>query len=67
MDAKAPHHIGRYRVTATLGAGGMGTVYRAYDEKLRRDVAIKLLHPVSFTDGDTRILQEARASVGFRA
>jgi eukaryotic-like serine/threonine-protein kinase len=62
MDAKAPHHIGRYRVTATLGAGGMGTVYRAYDEKLRRDVAIKLLHPVSCTDGDTRILQEARAS-----
>src|SRR5262245_6811167 len=35
--------VGPYEVTAQIGAGGMGTVYRARDTKLNRDVAIKVL------------------------
>jgi serine/threonine-protein kinase len=54
--------IGRYRVAARLGTGGMGVVYRAYDEKLQRDVAIKLLHYQPDDASRARILHEARAS-----
>ncbi len=46
--------LGRYRITARLGAGGMGEVYRARDTNLERDVAIKILPASADEDDDAR-------------
>src|ERR1700680_4882170 len=51
--------IGTYRITAKLGAGGMGEVYRAKDTKLDRDVAIKIL-PESFAHDAERVARFER-------
>jgi tRNA A-37 threonylcarbamoyl transferase component Bud32 len=54
---------GRYRLDAQIGAGGMSTVYRAFDQTLERRVAIKLMHREIASDGDQleRFRREARA------
>ena len=46
--------LGPYAVTAKIGEGGMGEVYRARDTTLDRDVAIKVL-PDAFASGDCRV------------
>src|SRR4030088_1506688 len=54
---------GRYRLDARIGAGGMSTVYRALDETLQRQVAIKLMNREVASDSDQleRFRREARA------
>jgi serine/threonine protein kinase len=43
MTIAAGTKFGSYEITGAIGAGGMGEVYQAYDTKLGRDVAIKVL------------------------
>ena len=54
-----PSTIAHYKVTAKLGEGGMGAVYRATDTKLHRDVAIKVL-PDSFASDPDRLARFTR-------
>ena len=64
-DAPLPRGavVGRYLVIGLVGAGAMGVVYAAWDPKLERKVALKLLHPDrGAADGDgARLLREAQA------
>jgi eukaryotic-like serine/threonine-protein kinase len=54
---------GRYRLEARIGSGGMSTVYRAFDETLERQVAVKLMNREVASDSDQleRFRREARA------
>ncbi|HXM25327.1 MAG TPA: bifunctional serine/threonine-protein kinase/formylglycine-generating enzyme family protein, partial [Chthoniobacterales bacterium] len=54
MPLGAGTQLGPYEIVAPLGAGGMGVVYRARDERLERDVAIKVLSPGLLTDEAAR-------------
>src|ERR1700681_1399450 len=64
--AAASQTIGPYTLEKRLGAGGMGEVYQAYDSRLDRRVAIKLIRPEQ-TENETareRFRREARAAAG---
>src|SRR5438132_6073471 len=62
MSLPAGTKLGRYEIRSQIGAGGMGEVYRARDEKLNRDVAIKILPEAFAQDSDrpARFKREAQ-------
>src|SRR5262245_5843684 len=61
--AAVPFSLGRYRVTGRLGAGGFGSVYRALDDLLAREVAVKVFdaRPVASATEVAAYLAEGRA------
>src|SRR5262249_52569801 len=61
MSLQIGQHLGSYEITALLGEGGMGQVCRARDDKLKRDVAVKILPDEFSRDADrlSRFQREA--------
>jgi len=65
MFPEAGEKLGPYKILGELGGGGMARVYRAWDERLHREVAIKLIDDrFAMPDIGERFLREARAASG---
>jgi eukaryotic-like serine/threonine-protein kinase len=56
-----PENIGRYEVKSELGRGGMATVYKAYDPRFEREVAVKVLPREMLHDPQFRVRFEREA------
>ena len=63
-DGPSREQIGPYRIVARVGAGGMGEVFKAWDPRLEREVAIKLLHADAAANPDhqRRLIAEGRSA-----
>jgi TolB-like protein len=61
-ELTAGDQIGRYRIVRHLGRGGMGVVYVARDERLDRDIALKMIAGLADDTARTRFWREARAA-----
>ncbi|MCX8065186.1 MAG: protein kinase, partial [Candidatus Hydrogenedentes bacterium] len=64
FSKEIPNFIGVYQIVEKIAEGGFGVVYKAFDPRLKRDVAIKVLHPQHSTEPTrvARFLREAQSA-----
>ncbi len=65
MPLTAGQRLGSYEITAAIGKGGMGEVFRGRDTRLGRDVAIKVL-PAAFANEPERLARFEREATEMR-